>query len=121
MLSRFHRKIGFMLGLLAILLVTFAPIVSQTLAQSGHHAHSHSFCSAQPSPDEATGHHSSLHDGQACGYCHLLTHAPALPSALAVLAFTVWAVQHRTATRFKSLRRVLTLTIAQPRAPPFTS
>ncbi|SAL34868.1 MFS transporter [Caballeronia terrestris] len=121
MRSRFHRKIGVMLGLLAILLATFAPVVSQTLAQSGHNAHSHSFCSAQPSPDEDASHHSSLHDGQACAYCHLLTHVPALPSALAVFAFTVWAIQHRIATRFENLRRVVTLTVAQPRAPPFAS
>ncbi|NML31157.1 DUF2946 family protein [Paraburkholderia antibiotica] len=37
MLKRWHRKIGSWLGLLAILLATLAPTVSQTLAAHGAH------------------------------------------------------------------------------------
>jgi hypothetical protein len=126
MRSRFHRKIGFMFGLLAILLVTLAPVVSQTLVQSGHGALSNSLCSAQSSAGDATDHHHpsgnlAQHGGQACGYCHFFTHAPALPSVVAVFALVIWAIQQRIATRFQSVRRFFALNTAQPRAPPLAS
>ena len=60
-----------------------------------------------------------MSDGDACGYCSLLAHMPAVPSVEALFVVTVRALQHTVATRFESVRRVEPLTFAQPRAPPF--
>lgn len=65
--------------------------------------------------------HSATSDGDACGYCSLLAHMPAVPSVEALFSVTVRALQHTVATRFESVRRVEPLTFAQPRAPPFAS
>jgi hypothetical protein len=62
-----------------------------------------------------------MSDGDACGYCSLLAHMPAVPSVEALFVVTVRAVQHTVATRFESVRRVEPLTFAQPRAPPSAS
>ncbi|WP_371881504.1 DUF2946 domain-containing protein [Caballeronia sp. S22] len=126
MLSRFHRKIGCLLGLLAILMSTLAPTVSHALAASRDGtALSGALCSAQSTPGDPLGSrdvsHSLASHWQACGYCNLLAHMPALPSVQPTFAVTVWAIQHRVATRFESVRRVLPFTAAQPRAPPVSS
>ncbi|WP_073430397.1 DUF2946 domain-containing protein [Paraburkholderia terricola] len=124
MLARFHLKIGSLLGLLAILMATFAPTVSQTRAASrdGTALFSATLCSAQSSPDDAPDSHGASHSLashlQACGYCNLLAHMPALPGVQVAFAVVVWAIQHRIATRFDSIRRVLPFVAAQPRAPP---
>ncbi|MFL9953839.1 DUF2946 domain-containing protein [Paraburkholderia nemoris] len=65
--------------------------------------------------------HAAMSDGDACGYCSLLAHMPAVPSVEALFFVTVRAVQHTVATRFERVRRVEPLTFAQPRAPPFPS
>ena len=65
--------------------------------------------------------HSTLSDGDACGYCSLLAHMPVVPSVEGLFVVTVRALQHTVATRFDSVRRVEPLTFAQPRAPPFAS
>ncbi|MGF6779384.1 DUF2946 domain-containing protein [Paraburkholderia sp. GAS334] len=129
MLRRRLQKIGSILGLLAILMATLAPTISQALQTNGRvDALLSVYCSAQGASDPAdnlTGDHSSPHITlshlQACGYCNLFAHAPALPSAETVFAGTVWVFQHRSVTRFESLRRVAPLTSAQPRAPPVLS
>jgi hypothetical protein len=126
MLSRFHQKIGSFLGLLAILMATLAPTVSQALAAS-RDANDLTFviCSAQAAPDDAPNQKSDTHpampDGQACGYCNLLVHMPAVPTVRVAFAVTVWAIQHRVATRFESVSLVPPRTLAQPRAPPVSS
>jgi hypothetical protein len=76
---------------------------------------------ATPADKSSTtsSHHASLPDGDACGYCSLLAHMPAVPSVEAPFVVTVRAFQHTVATRFESVRRVEPLTFAQPRAPPF--
>jgi|SRR5471030_1788239 Protein of unknown function (DUF2946) len=126
MLSHIHRKIGSLLGLLAILMATLAPTVSQVVAT---HRHADTFanilCSAQSTADDATGSQSSPHSshsvmshGDACGYCSLLAHLPLMPCIQAPFAVTVWAIQQRVTARFASVRRTETPTAAQPRAPP---
>jgi len=65
--------------------------------------------------------HSTLSDGDACGYCSLLAHMPVVPSVEGLFVVAVRALQHTVATRFESVRRVEPLTFAQPRAPPFAS
>lgn len=124
MLRRRLQKIGSLLGLLAILMATLAPTISQALETQGRvDALLSSYCSAEPGAGTTDDKllHSALSHLQACGYCNLLSHTPALPTAEATFAATVWAIHHRTATRFESLQRVLPLTAAQPRAPPFSS
>jgi hypothetical protein len=79
MLSRFHRKIGSIMELLAILMATLAPTVSQALAASrGEKTVSGAHC-FMPSmrdhvPDIKSGPHPLMSDGQACGDCGLLAH-----------------------------------------------
>ncbi|KWF22458.1 DUF2946 domain-containing protein [Burkholderia pseudomultivorans] len=125
MLSRRLRKIGSLIGMFAILMASLAPTISQALTTQGRvDALLASYCTVQPSSagDAADASSKSLHAHlQACGYCSLLTHAPALPTPELTFAATVRVIQHREATRFESLRRALPLTVAQPRAPPFPS
>ncbi|REG58200.1 hypothetical protein B0G80_0848 [Paraburkholderia sp. BL6669N2] len=147
-MSRFYRKIGSWLGLFAILMATLAPTISHTLAaradegaMSDEHCDMPSMASmgsmdsmrkdmpdassvVSRTSDQATGKHTghtAMSDGDACGYCSLLAHMPAVPSVEALFVVAVRALQHTVATRFESVRRVEPLTFAQPRAPPFAS
>ncbi|WP_408901744.1 DUF2946 domain-containing protein [Paraburkholderia dipogonis] len=147
-MSRFYRKIGSWLGLFAILMATLAPTISHMLAahadesaMSDEHCDMPSMASmgsmdsmrkdmpdvssaASNAPDQAAGKHAdhtATSGGDACGYCSLLAHMPAVPSVEALFVVTVRALQHTVATRFESVRRVEPLTFAQPRAPPFAS
>ncbi len=125
----FHQrlqKIGSLLGLLAILVATLAPTVSQALAASrGETAMAGAHCSMPSMQHEASndrsGRHSSLSAGDACGYCSLFAHMPVVHSPQGIFAITIRANWHPVATRFKSVRRVETLTSVQPRAPPSLS
>ncbi len=126
MLRRFHQKIGCLLGLLAILMVTFAPTISHVRAdghRDGGMAGMH--CSMPsmegPMPDDKPSSHSNVFHCDVCGYCNLLAHLSALPSMQTPFTTMVWALRHRIATRFESLLRVETLISAQPRAPPASS
>jgi len=125
MLSRFPHKIGCLLGLLAILMATLAPTISQALAWSRGSEMSGMHCSMpsmqQDASDHASAPHSAKSLGDACGYCSLLAHMPVVPSIQVPFAITVWAIQHRITTRFERLLHVETLSAAQPRAPPLTS
>ncbi|WGS51565.1 DUF2946 domain-containing protein [Paraburkholderia sp. D15] len=79
-----------------------------------------------PSNDSATSaspvgkhaSHATMSDGDACGYCSLLAHMPAVPSVETLFFVAVRTRQHTIATRFDSVRRVEPLTFARPRAPP---
>jgi hypothetical protein len=125
MLSLFHRKIGSILGLLAILMATLAPTVSQALVSSRGEAEMAGVLCSMPLmqdnvPDNKSDQHSLLSHWDACGYCSLLAHIPVVSSLQASLVITARAIQHRVATRFESLRIVEPLTSAQPRAPPLS-
>lgn len=129
MLSRIHRKIGSLFGLLAILMAMLAPTVSQILASTrgdivmtgAHHPMSSMASMHDDALDENSHHGSPMSDGQACGYCGLLAHMPVIPGVPAIFAVTVRAIEHPVATRFESVRLVDPLTPAQPRAPPVLS
>ncbi|WP_438499054.1 DUF2946 family protein, partial [Listeria monocytogenes] len=80
MLSRRLRKIGSLIGMLAILMTALAPTISQALTtQARVDALLAGYCSSAPaagtpSADAAT---KSLQAHlQACGYCSLLAHTP---------------------------------------------
>jgi hypothetical protein len=125
MSSRFHRKIGSILGLLAILMATLAPTISQAIAASrGAYDPAAALCPAQTaSPpdtredDPADAHILASH-WHACGYCSLLAHFPVLPASPSTFALTVAAIEQRIATRLKSVALVAPFKTAQPRAPP---
>ncbi|OXI84922.1 MFS transporter [Burkholderia sp. AU31652] len=125
MLSRRLRKIGSLIGMLAILMTALAPTISQALTtQQRVETLLAGYCSAAPATGEpaADSSQKSLTAHlQACGYCSLLAHTPALPAPELTFAANVHVIQHREATRFDSLRRALPHTAAQPRAPPFSS
>jgi len=125
MLSRRFRKIVSLIGMLAILMTALAPTISQALTtQDRVDALLAGYCTAAPAAGGHAGHASSKSlqaHLQACGYCSLLAHTPALPAPELTFAANLHPLQHREATRFESLRRTLPLTAAQPRAPPFAS
>ena len=126
MLSHFHRKIGSILGLLAILMATLAPTVSQALAANLRvNTVSSAHCS-MPSmrdhePDIKSGPQSMMSDGQTCCYCGLLAHMPVVPIVQAPFAITVRAAAYRVTARLESVRHIEPLTSSQPRAPPVSS
>jgi hypothetical protein len=128
MLSRFHRKIGSLLGLLAILMATLAPTISHALAadhpgngMQDEHCSMPSMQGASADKKPDTDKHTQMSDGDDCPYCSLLAHMPAVPIVQALFATTVRLTQHQVATRFESVVRVEPHTFVQPRAPPILS
>ncbi|SAK50673.1 MFS transporter [Caballeronia ptereochthonis] len=113
--------IGSFLGLLAILMVTLAPVVSHSLAamrSSGDESGMH--CSMPSMQDGHAQSHAPMSGaGDACGYCSLFAHMPAVIVPPVVFAQVVEAVLQPRATRFESVRLEEPLKPGQPRAPPF--
>lgn len=117
-------RLGSLLGLLAILMVTLAPTVSQVLAS--HHRLSdalQTYCSAEVAAPEQGGkpaHQAGSH-WQVCPYCSLIAHVPTLPGTPAALA-VARAERHVPATVASiEVRADVIHTAAQPRAPPIFS
>jgi hypothetical protein len=81
--------------------------------------HDHAAEAPTSTPDDPSGKHTQLSNGDACGYCSLLAHLPVMPGVETLFVAAVRTRQHVVATRFESVRRVEPLTFAQPRAPPF--
>ncbi|EIN03214.1 hypothetical protein WQE_00090 [Paraburkholderia hospita] len=121
MRSRFFRLTGSFLGLLAILIATLAPTVSHSLAML--HGQSDAHCSMPSMQHEASygspNAHWPISDGEACGYCSLLAHMPAVIAPRLVFSQIVQVVLHQRATRFESVQLIELRTPGQPRAPPF--
>jgi hypothetical protein len=126
MRGRVHQRTGSLLALLAMLLITFAPMVSQLLAANAHAGDlSAELCSAHASASTvelSAGHHDPdalAHlDDQACGYCHFFAHAPAISSARASATLDVPARRTVVVARIADERPTPAFTTAQPRAPP---
>jgi hypothetical protein len=125
MRRRLHQRTGSLLALFAMLLITFAPAVSQLLAahaSSGEltaelcSAHA-SATSSQQAPEDHRDNLAHL-DGAACGYCHFFAHAPALPGAGIASALVLPAQSAVVVASFEDARRTAPFTHAQPRAPP---
>ncbi|UGS88476.1 DUF2946 domain-containing protein (plasmid) [Ralstonia wenshanensis] len=118
------RKIGSLLGLLAILMAAIAPTISQAVAAQ-HRLETllATYCSVHADTDAQRSYpvsHDAHADRPACGYCSLASHTPVLVPATASFGAIVWGIQHRLATRFESLWRPPVLTSARPRAPPLS-
>jgi hypothetical protein len=109
------------LGLIAMWLIVFAPIVSQLVVSAHAHEPVAALCSAdQPgTPDRQQGPADSL---AACGYCDLLADHMAVPSippaALSVLVLVSMAAAPVLNTRFTPLGAFPS---GRPRGPPAVS
>jgi hypothetical protein len=120
------QKLGSILGLLAILMTTFAPAISQALAANERvDALLGAYCSvhnADGFTQAAQGDHSksspSLPHLDACGFCHFFSHAPAVHSANAMLASAFSVGNTQGPSLHQPAPRSPTLFSAQPRAPP---
>jgi Protein of unknown function (DUF2946) len=120
------QKIGSWLGLLAILMSTLAPTVSQALA-----AHDRlgdalaTYCSADPEASplahDGKSPHSPAFHWQACAYCGMLAHVPVLPGTATVFAAAISVARAPIAAARNDLHVPLVYTAAQPRAPPVLS
>jgi len=105
------------LGLIAMWLVVFAPVISQLAASARAHEPVAALCSAVHAGDME--HHAQAGSLAACGYCDLLaTHAAmpsVLPAALSMLVLIVIAAAPVLSTCFTPLGAFPS---GRPRAPP---
>lgn len=126
MSALFRRKLGSILGLLAILMATLAPTVSQSLSSEHQFdAVSGALCTARNGADITTPDHSPVPENaahwQACAYCGLLADTPALLGGATGFVPADPAVHPASATTFQTLPSAFHFAAAQPRAPPFSS
>jgi hypothetical protein len=120
------QKIGSLLGLLAILMSTLAPTVSQALAAHDRLGQAlATYCSADPDNSQAEktdrSSHSSTWHWQACAYCGMLAHAPVLPGTATVFAAELSVARAPVLVTREAVHVPLFYTAAQPRAPPVLS
>lgn len=120
------QKLGSILGLLAILMTTLAPAISQAVAANDRvDALLGAFCSvhnadgfAQSDQADHSKSSPSLAHLDACGFCHFFSHAPAVHSANAAFAPAFRVGNTNRQVLAQSTPRSPTLFYAQPRAPP---
>ncbi|SAK80701.1 MFS transporter [Caballeronia hypogeia] len=124
MRSRVHQRTGSLLALLAMLLITFAPAVSQLIAANAHADELNvALCSAHATASQAPASHhepdAAAHfNDSACGYCHFFAHAPAVSDARAPAALAVPARHVLAVAPVRNERPDAPFTTAQSRAPP---
>lgn len=118
-------KLGSLLGLIAILMSTLAPTVSQTLAAHNRlGAALATYCTVEPdaavagASSQDNGNHSLAQHWQACPYCGLLAHAPVLPGASISFAVVIAVARASVAPVLRAIGARFAYTAAQPRAPP---
>jgi hypothetical protein len=117
------QKIGSWLGLLAILMSTLAPTVSQALAAHDRLGNAlATYCSADPdsSPVAHDGKPSQPHafHWQACAYCGMFAHAPVLPGTATVFTAALSIARAPVVESHDAVYVPHFYTAAQPRAPP---
>jgi hypothetical protein len=133
MTPRSRNRLTAWLGLIAMWLVVFAPIVSQTLASNRAQEPIAALCSAlAPAGPAVTDHAGAAsampvhlsHDDAfgACGYCHLLQHHVAMPAVAstepAVAVVIAGTAPPALSTRFTPLGAFPS---GRPRGPPVVS
>lgn len=132
MLDRRLRRLGTLLGLLAIWMTVLAPAISQTLAAHERARHEIVFgvaCSAHAQTElpahKSYGHQSHSHDlaghGEACGYCTFFSHLPAAPSLALAFLPTPFSGVAPNPSGFAAPGHWDLFLAAQPRAPPVVS
>lgn len=116
MFHRRLRKIGSLLGLLAILMTTLAPAVSHALVSHDRLGRAlDTFCTA--GPGSPSPHSAPLH-GQACDYCSLLAHSPLLSGSSASLPQAPLNFSRVSVFARDDIHAPSVSLAAQPRAPP---
>lgn len=121
---RKHSLLTAWLGLVAMWLIVFAPLVSQLVAAQHGPDLDSALCSAlHPASNAPDVQHLSHDDAfGACGYCHLLEHHVAMPSVATPEPLPALAVARESvatlSTRFVPLGAFPS---GRPRAPPFVS
>jgi hypothetical protein len=127
MRSALIRKIGGIVGLLAILMTTLAPAASQMLERTRIESMLAAFCSAETPAVSSHGntarskHASSdaaLAHLQACGYCNLASHTPFTPPPAHAHRMPALADPAPVARLDTFQRPHAAIIAAQPRAPP---
>ncbi|SAK67564.1 MFS transporter [Caballeronia hypogeia] len=116
------RKIGGFAALCAILLLSLAPAVSQSVEHARLDSLLASVCASgtQASPESHASHakHGVVDHLQACAYCDLATHAPTPPNSPNRAAAGRAPREAFAAGHFVEAPRRAPLNDAQPRAPP---
>jgi hypothetical protein len=120
------QKIGSLLGLLAILMSTLAPTVSQALAAHDRLGQAlATYCSADPDNSQVEKTDKSSHPAawhwQACAYCGMLAHVPVLPGTATVFVAELSVARATVLATRAAVHVPLFYTAAQPRAPPVLS
>jgi hypothetical protein len=120
------QKIGSLLGLLAILMSTFAPTVSQALAAHDRLGEAlATYCSADPANSQlahdSKSSHSPAYHWQACAYCGMLAHVPVLPGTATAFVAELSVARAPVAVTRDAAYIPLFYSAAQPRAPPVLS
>jgi hypothetical protein len=112
------RKTGGFAALCAILLLSFAPLVSHALE---HHLHGDAFdaalCAASGTANSSK-HDTGITHLRACGYCDLVAHAPTPPLPPHDLIDIATVRESFVDTPHTDTPRSASHTHAQPRAPP---
>jgi hypothetical protein len=132
MLDRRLRRLGTLLGLLAIWMTVLAPAISQTLAARERARHAVVFgvaCAAHAQTEAPAlgrfGQQDHSHDhaghGPACGYCAFFSHLPIAPSLALAFLPTPFSGPAPNPSRFAEPRHCDPFLAAQPRAPPVVS
>ncbi|HTH61902.1 MAG TPA: DUF2946 domain-containing protein [Paraburkholderia sp.] len=118
------QKLGSLLGLLAILMTALAPTVSQVLASQRQLSDGlATYCTAHPAnaashDDGDDDNHPATSHWQACAYCGLLAHVPAVTGGTAPLFVAQRVIRVSVRATPVEARAVRTYASAQPRAPP---
>ena len=120
------QKIGSLLGLLAILMSTLAPTVSQALAAHDRLGEAlATYCSADPANSQlardSKSSHSPAYHWQACAYCGMLAHVPVLPGTATAFVAELSVARAPVAVTRDAAYIPLFYSAAQPRAPPVLS
>jgi hypothetical protein len=120
------QKIGSLLGLLAILMSTLAPTISQALAAHDRLGQAlATYCSADPANSQAAhdskSPNSSAFHWQACAYCGMLAHVPVLPGTTTAFVAELSVARAPLAVARDAAHVPLFYSAAPPRAPPVLS
>ncbi|HTJ94327.1 MAG TPA: DUF2946 domain-containing protein [Pararobbsia sp.] len=117
---RAHRRLTAWLGMLAIWLAVVMPVASQALV---HFEQTSDPAAALCTVDALSSHaHSTMADHMdACGYCSVLAHHPAIASAPAVAVMASWVAHTRAVTLSAGVLPSATFPSGRPRDPPAVS
>lgn len=125
MRRRLVRKFGSLIGLLAILMTALAPAVSQALASDSRpDIFLSTFCSAASQAPQTrsdkpiSSQHSAAGHWDACGYCNLAAHSPAVPPCASAYQARVLPESLSGNTLAQPFPPYAPVFAAQPRAPP---